>query len=79
MSAVRLAAALPGDSWGRAERGRARALPEIRGYDADPRVIRTAQENIARIGLESVVRVSARPLAQLEKPSHTPLPLGLLV
>jgi len=71
--------AMVADARGRAERGRARALPEIRGYDADPRVIRTAQENIARIGLESVVRVSARPLAQLEKPSHTPLPLGLLV
>ncbi len=71
--------AIVADARGRAERGRARALPEIRGYDADPRVIRTAQENIARIGLDKVVRVSARALADLSKPSHSPLPLGLLV
>jgi 23S rRNA (guanine2069-N7)-methyltransferase / 23S rRNA (guanine2445-N2)-methyltransferase len=71
--------ALVADARGRAERGRARALPEIRGFDADPRIIRMAQENIARIGLQKVVRVSCRPLAELKKPSHAPLPLGLLV
>lgn len=71
--------AILADARGRAERGRAASLPEIRGYDADPRIIRTAEENIARIGLQQVVRVSARPLAQLAKPSHVPLPLGLLV
>ncbi len=71
--------AILADATGRAERGRASTLPDIRGYDADPRVIRSAQENIARIGLEKVVRVSARPLAQLCKPTHAPLPLGLLV
>ncbi|MCP5131051.1 MAG: bifunctional 23S rRNA (guanine(2069)-N(7))-methyltransferase RlmK/23S rRNA (guanine(2445)-N(2))-methyltransferase RlmL [Pseudomonadales bacterium] len=71
--------ALVADARGRAERGRAATLPEIRGYDADPRIIRAAQENIARMGLEKVVRVSARPLAQLTRPNHVPLPLGLLV
>jgi len=71
--------AILADARGRAERGRASTLPEIRGYDADPRVIRTAEENIARIGLEKVVRVSARPLAQMTRPSHVPLPLGLVV
>jgi 23S rRNA (guanine2445-N2)-methyltransferase / 23S rRNA (guanine2069-N7)-methyltransferase len=71
--------AILADARGRAERGRAGSLPEIRGYDADPRVIRTAQENIARIGLEKVVRVSARPLAELTRPTHTSLPTGLLV
>ena len=71
--------ALLADARGRAERGRARALPEIRGFDADPRIIRTAEENIARIGLQAVVRVSCKPLAELKKPTHTPLPLGLLV
>ncbi len=67
------------DANGRAERGRASILPEIRGYDADPVVIRRAQENIARIGLEKVVRVGVKPLAELQKPSHKPLPLGLLI
>lgn len=63
----------------RAERGRAAQLPEIRGYDWDPAVIRRAQENIARIGLQSVVRVGCQPLSALQKPSHRPLPIGLLV
>lgn len=71
--------AIRSDARGRAERGRAARLPEIRGYDADPRIIGLAQENIARIGLEKVVRVSCRPLAELKKPSHQPMPLGLLV
>lgn len=71
--------AILSDARGRAERGRAAQLPEIRGYDADPRVIRRAQENIARIGLEKTVRVSCKSLAQLKKPTHKPLPFGLLV
>ena len=72
-------AAIVQDAAGRAQRGRAAQLPEIRGYDADPVVIRRAQENIARIGLEKVVRVSCKPLAQLQKPSHIPLPQGLII
>ena len=71
--------AIVSDAQSRAERGRSAQLPEIRGYDWDPAVIRRAQDNIARIGLQNVVRVSCRPVAQLEKPSHTPLPFGLLV
>lgn len=71
--------AILGDARGRAERGRAAHLPEIRGYDWDPAVIRRAQENIARIGLQDVVRVSCKPLSELQKPSHTPLPFGLVV
>lgn len=67
------------DARSRAERGRAAQLPEIRGYDWDPAVIRRAQENIARIGLEKVVRVSCKPVAELQKPNHRPLPFGLLV
>jgi 23S rRNA (guanine2069-N7)-methyltransferase / 23S rRNA (guanine2445-N2)-methyltransferase len=70
--------AILSDARARAERGRAAQLPEIRGYDADPRVIRRAEENIARCGLEKVVRVSVKPLAELKKPTHKPLPLGLL-
>lgn len=71
--------AILGDARGRAERGRAAQLPEIRGYDWDPAVIRRAQENIARIGLEKVVRVSCKPVSALQKPNHRPLPFGLLV
>ncbi len=71
--------AILADARGRAERGRAGSLPEIRGYDADPRVIRIAEENIARIGLEKIVRVSVRPLAELTRPTHVSLSTGLLV
>ncbi len=71
--------ALLADARGRAERGRAATLPEIRGYDADPGVIRSAQQNIARMGLEKTVRVSVKSLSELKKPSHAPLPFGLLV
>jgi 23S rRNA (guanine2445-N2)-methyltransferase / 23S rRNA (guanine2069-N7)-methyltransferase len=71
--------AILADARGRAERGRARELPEIRGYDADPGVIRRAQENIARADLERAVRVSCKPLAGLTRPTHRPLPFGLLV
>jgi 23S rRNA (guanine2445-N2)-methyltransferase / 23S rRNA (guanine2069-N7)-methyltransferase len=71
--------AILADAAGRAERGRAVQLPEIRGYDADPGAIRRAEENIARCGLERVVRVSCKPLASLKRPTHRPLPCGLLV
>ena len=71
--------AILADARGRADRGCRRDLPEIRGYDADPGAVRRAQENIARCGLEKVVRVSCKPLAELKKPTHKPLPWGLLV
>lgn len=67
------------DARARAERGRAARLPEMRGYDADPKVIRRAEENIARCGLEKAVRVSCKPLGELIKPTHIPLPIGLVV
>ncbi len=71
--------AIRGDAAGRAERGRAAQLPEIRGYDWDPAIVRHAQESIARMGLEKCVRVSCKPVSKLRKPSHRPLPTGLLV
>jgi 23S rRNA (guanine2445-N2)-methyltransferase / 23S rRNA (guanine2069-N7)-methyltransferase len=71
--------AILADARGRAERGRASTLPEIRGYDADPAVIRSAHQNIARLGLEKTVRVSVKSLSELKKPSHSPMPFGLLV
>ena len=59
--------AILNDAHSRAEKGRAAQLPELRGYDWDPAVIRRAQENIARIGLETIVRVSCKPVSQLQK------------
>ncbi len=71
--------ALLAEAHGRAERGRAAELPEIRGYDASPRAVETAIENIRRAGLEKQVRVTARPLHDLQKPTHRPLLNGLIV
>jgi 23S rRNA (guanine2445-N2)-methyltransferase / 23S rRNA (guanine2069-N7)-methyltransferase len=71
--------AVLGDARLRAERAVAGPVPEIRGYDADPRVIRVAQEAIGRLGLGKVVRVSCKALAEVKRPTHRPLPEGLVV
>ncbi|MFV8816628.1 bifunctional 23S rRNA (guanine(2069)-N(7))-methyltransferase RlmK/23S rRNA (guanine(2445)-N(2))-methyltransferase RlmL [Haliea sp. E17] len=71
--------AIIADAKGRRERGLAAAMPEIRGYDADPKVVRRAQENIAEAGLEKWVRVSCKALATVKKPTHRPLEKGLLL
>ena len=48
----------------RAHEGRQRRLPKIVGYDQDSRVIATAWRNIQRAGLDGVVHVEARPVAE---------------
>lgn len=53
--------------------------PEIRGYDADRKVLFAAEANIQRAGVERYVRVSQRPVEELVKPTHTQLQTGLLV
>ena len=58
------------------------ALPngvEIRGYDGDVAAIRRAEENARRMGLGSVVRVRARQLSDITKPTHQTMETGLLV
>ncbi|WP_111641889.1 bifunctional 23S rRNA (guanine(2069)-N(7))-methyltransferase RlmK/23S rRNA (guanine(2445)-N(2))-methyltransferase RlmL [Marinimicrobium alkaliphilum] len=59
--------------------GLAKALPEIRGYDADVRVIRAAEENITRAGLDGWLRVSRKELAELKRPTHKTLEHGLVI
>jgi 23S rRNA (guanine2445-N2)-methyltransferase / 23S rRNA (guanine2069-N7)-methyltransferase len=71
--------ALRSEAAAQAERGRQRQLPEIRGYDADIRMVRKAEANIARAGMEDIVRVSCKPLTELRKPTHRPLHDGLVV
>lgn len=71
--------ALLTDARTRAAQGKARQLPEMRGYDADPGVIRRAQENIARAGLGKAVRVTVKPLSELTRPSHMSMPTGLII
>ena len=58
------------------------ALPEnveIRGYDGDVGAIRRAEENIKRMGLASEVRVKARQLSDVAKPTHRDMGEGLIV
>jgi 23S rRNA (guanine2445-N2)-methyltransferase / 23S rRNA (guanine2069-N7)-methyltransferase len=71
--------AIRADANARAARGRASQLPEIRGYDNDRRVLLKAQANIDRVGLEKVVRVTCKPIAELKKPTHRLLPDGLVI
>ncbi|MFA5495683.1 MAG: bifunctional 23S rRNA (guanine(2069)-N(7))-methyltransferase RlmK/23S rRNA (guanine(2445)-N(2))-methyltransferase RlmL [Porticoccaceae bacterium] len=59
--------------------GLAAALPEIRGYDKDARAVDAALQNIAAAGLEKHVKVIAKPLKSLVKPTHKPLDDGLLI
>ena len=71
--------AIRADVEARAQRGRERELPEIRGYDADRRVVAKAQSNIERAGLSGSVRVSCKTLAELRKPTHRPIQQGLVI
>ena len=59
--------------------GLEKGLPEIRGYDKDVRSIEAAETNILHAGLESWVRVSAKPLEAFKKPTHTKLQAGLII
>jgi 23S rRNA (guanine2445-N2)-methyltransferase / 23S rRNA (guanine2069-N7)-methyltransferase len=63
----------------KAARAESLQLPEIRGYDANIKVIDKAQANIDSAGLNGVVRVSCKPLAELVKPTHRQLDFGLLI
>ena len=52
---------------------------EIRGYDGDLGAIRRAEENARRMQLGSAVRVRARQLSDIAKPTHQKMDRGLLV
>lgn len=59
--------------------GLAKDLPEIRGYDADLKVIRAAEENIVTAELDHWLRVSRKELAEFKKPTHTEIKPGLVL
>jgi len=63
----------------RKRRGLERELPEIRGYDANLGVIRAAEENITRAGFDDWLRVSRKELREFVKPTHKPMPHGIIV
>jgi 23S rRNA (guanine2445-N2)-methyltransferase / 23S rRNA (guanine2069-N7)-methyltransferase len=59
--------------------GLEKKLPEIRGYDADVKVIRAAEENIVSAELDHWLRVSRKELADFKKPTHTEVGTGLIL
>jgi len=59
--------------------GLEKELPEIRGYDADLKVIRAAEENIVTAELDHWLRVSRKELAEFKKPTHTDIKAGLVL
>lgn len=63
----------------RKEKGLAGNLPEIRGYDANLRVIRAAEENIISAGLDDWLRVTRKEIREFKKPTHKAMSAGLII
>ncbi len=63
----------------REKQGLQAGLPEIRGYDQDPRMIAIAEKNIHAAGLDGHVRVSCKALAHFVKPTHKQIGKGLMI
>ncbi len=63
----------------RRRHGLAQELPEIRGYDADLRVIRAAESNIASAKLDHWLRVTRKELKDFKKPTHKQISEGLVI
>ncbi|AFU97443.1 bifunctional 23S rRNA (guanine(2069)-N(7))-methyltransferase RlmK/23S rRNA (guanine(2445)-N(2))-methyltransferase RlmL [Simiduia agarivorans] len=59
--------------------GLARTLPEIRGYDADIHVIRSAEANVLAAKLDHWVRLSRKELKDFTLPTHKQLEAGLVI
>lgn len=58
---------------------RERTIPEIRGYDADRKVLFAAESNISMAGMDEYVRVIHKPLKDVVKPTHTVMEHGLVL
>lgn len=61
------------------EQALARQWPEIRGYDASPKAVDCAMQNIENAGLAGKVRVIRKELARFVKPTHVALDRGLIL
>lgn len=72
-------ASLRKEAVARKEAGLAKDLPDIRGYDADPRVLGHANANIERAQLDGEISVSVKELAKLVRPTHKSQAPGLIV
>ena len=68
--------ALLSDAHARRTRGLERLELDIRGYDANPRVVEFACTNVENAGLDEHIRIVHKPLDQFGKPTHKE---GLLI
>lgn len=59
--------------------GLAADLPEIRGYDANLRQIRGAEQNIVAAGLDHWLRVTRKELRDFKVPTHKHIKPGLII
>ncbi|WP_045861408.1 bifunctional 23S rRNA (guanine(2069)-N(7))-methyltransferase RlmK/23S rRNA (guanine(2445)-N(2))-methyltransferase RlmL [Teredinibacter purpureus] len=59
--------------------GCAGEIPEIRGYDLNPRVLGATRKNIIVAGLDDFIRVTAKDLIEFKPPTHRTLNSGLIV
>jgi 23S rRNA (guanine2445-N2)-methyltransferase / 23S rRNA (guanine2069-N7)-methyltransferase len=71
--------ALREEAIARREQGLSQPLPEIRGYDADVKVVRAAEENIVSADLDHWLRVTRKELAEFKRPTHTQMATGLVI
>ncbi|VUD48685.1 Ribosomal RNA large subunit methyltransferase K/L [Thalassocella blandensis] len=67
------------DALQKKQEGLARAMPEIRGYDINHKVLDAAAANIAAAGLDDYIRLSKKDAADFKKPTHINLDRGLLI
>lgn len=67
------------EAFSRRQQGLDNLTLEIRGYDADVRVLRAAESNIENAGLDQSVRVIHKSLDALKKPTHRVLESGLVI
>lgn len=63
----------------RREQGLKNKLPDIRGYDGDPRAISKARMHIEQAGLEKIIDVRVKELTKLVRPTHGTQQAGLII
>ncbi|WP_421863552.1 bifunctional 23S rRNA (guanine(2069)-N(7))-methyltransferase RlmK/23S rRNA (guanine(2445)-N(2))-methyltransferase RlmL [Motiliproteus sp.] len=54
-------------------------MPEIHGYDANPKAVSIAKQNAERAGVDRWVRISQRELSELKALTHKKFETGLLL
>ncbi|WP_075187421.1 bifunctional 23S rRNA (guanine(2069)-N(7))-methyltransferase RlmK/23S rRNA (guanine(2445)-N(2))-methyltransferase RlmL [Teredinibacter haidensis] len=56
-----------------------RTLPEIRGYDINPRVLGSTRKNIVVAGFDEFIRVTTKDVGEFKIPTHREINNGLII